>query len=565
MRRSVWLLAMCGFAGLSLHEARAQEAFGPANPFESAKPTRSMFFSAREGTETEASGPSRFVRSTGETAAQPERKNFYSELFGSEEQPAVTGAVAPAVETETAETGEVMQAAFEQGPAQGEAGEIQQVRDERPNLGSARPFPRQQPEARPVPVAGGGSRLSQPIATEQAEETKPVAPNPPADGESKGSFTISRGAPARPTATAPAVVAQAGPQTPSVSVEWVKKSDINVGQECACELVVKNPGSTLAANLEVEAFFPNNIRLVSAEPQPIAGTSSLTWRFEQLAPGETQVLAVKFVPLERGAIATRADVRFSASAAGTFNVAEPLLAIKIDGPSEVLIGEPASHTVHVSNPGTGIASNVQVEALIPDGLEHARGKRLVMDLGSLNPGETRPVRLALAATAGGPQVIQVQVRGEGGLVQTSSSEVAVVAPHVVAGIDGPGLRYVGRPGTYTLKVLNDGAAPTDNVRVMHKIPEGMSFVSADRGTQYDPSSRLLSWFVGRLTVGQSAEVKVTLNSDKIGEFTHFVRATAEHGVPSDAQFTTAVEGTSSLAIEVRDLDDPVEVGSEAIY
>lgn len=566
MRRSVWILAMCGFAGLSFQEVQAQEKFGQANPFEKTKPARSMFFSPKESAEpaSESKTPARFVR-TEESAPTEAPKNFYSELFGSEAEAAPT----------SGESAEVKQATFEQKSDEPAADTIQQVRGERSPFQSNRSFPRTNAPAQQVPVAGG-ARLTEPVPTEAPRSANPFAPKaPPAAQEdapapapeARGSVSFSNAPVARPAQTAPVAeaVKNAGPQNPSVSIEWIKKSDINVGQECHCELVVKNTSSCTASNVEIEAFFPKNIRLINASPEPTPGSESLLWRIAELPTAESKTFEVTFIPLERGGIATRADVRFSASATGDFTVAEPLIALKIEGPNEVMIGDPASQTVYVSNPGTGIATNVQVEALIPEGLEHARGKRLLMDLGTLNPGESRPVRLALAANTGGQQVLQVQARADGGLVQTNSAEVAVIAPKVLAGVDGPGLRYVGRHAVYTLKVANDGAAPTDNVRVMHKIPEGMSFISADRGAQYDATTRILSWFVGRLAEGQTAELKVTLNSEKIGEFTQFVRATSEHGSVSDAQVTTAVEGTSSLAVEVRDLDDPVEVGTEAVY
>lgn len=573
MRRSVWILAMCGFAGLSFQEVRSQEAFGPASPVESQKPVhRAMFFSASgkdsdssktpaaqpETSVAEAAPPGRFVRTADATTAGGKSQNF-AELF--QAKPANTGsAITQAVFTAESAPGQksledILQVDYEQ-PGDAPEGKIVQVRANAPSH-AAQPFPGMEPAA----AAPARHALNEPIATQ------PAAGSPFERQPARSNLTISRSTPqhAAPVAAAKTAPASNGPQTPSVTVEWISKSEINVGQQCRCELIVKNTGKSVNKNVQVEAYFPASVRLVSAAPEPAAGTDSLTWEFASLEPGESRTLEIAMIPLERGQIETRADVRFSSTATGTFAVSEPLLELAIEGPSQVLVGEPASHTVVVTNPGTGVATNVQVEALIPEGLEHARGKRLLMDLGSLNPGERRPVRLAMSAVSGGRHVIQVQARGDGSLVQTSAAEVLVIAPRLMAGVDGPGLRYVGRQGTYTLKVLNDGAAPTDNVRVMHKVPEGFSFVKADRGAQYDPATRILSWFAGRLEQGQSSEIHVTLSADKIGEFTHYVRATSEQGSVSDAQITTAVEGTSSLAIEVRDLDDPVEVGTEAVY
>jgi uncharacterized repeat protein (TIGR01451 family) len=352
---------------------------------------------------------------------------------------------------------------------------------------------------------------------------------------------------------------------PALSMTWSSKGTINVGQECVCELLIRNTGQQAAEDIEIEAYFPTTVRLVDAVPRPEASESFLAWEFDSIEAGSEQVISVKLVPLQRGDINADALARFSSRATKSFSVAEPLLTVAVEGPSEVTVGDPATQKILVSNPGSGIATNVKLLAAIPSGLKHVGGERIEMLIGTLNPGETRPVSLPLIAMEGGRHLVEVQARGDSGLVKTAATEVAVIAPSLKAGITGPGLRYVGRQATYTISVMNDGAAATDNVRVMYKVPQGLTFVSSDKGTQYDAANRLLSWFVGRMDRGQSAQLSVTVTADQIGEFSHLVRATSEYGAPSDAQLATTVEGTSSLSLEVRDLDDPVEVGGEAAY
>lgn len=362
-----------------------------------------------------------------------------------------------------------------------------------------------------------------------------------------------------------AIAATGSERSAGVTAEWVKKSDITIGQECVCDLVVKNTTDADVADVEVEAYMPSNVELVGTSPAPTSSGQSLVWKLQSLKAGESQAITIRMIPRERGNIATQAFVRFSKAASTTFSVAEPMLAVELSGPQEVMVGEAASQTVTVRNPGTGIASNVKVEALIPSGLEHSRGDRLVMDLGSLNPGEARPVRLALAAISGGRHTVEVRAQADGDLIQTCAAEVSVIAPKLAAEIQGPGLRYLGRQAVYTLTVNNDGAANTDNVRVMHKIPEGFEFVSSDKGSRYDSSTRLLTWFVGSLGRGETAESHVTLKGTEAGSYTHFIRATSEQGIVSDSQVTTRVEGAANLSLDVEDADDPIEIGAEASY
>src|SRR5580692_8666695 len=68
-------------------------------------------------------------------------------------------------------------------------------------------------------------------------------------------------------------------QAPTVCVQWVKRSPIVVGQECQCDLVVKNAGKTPARDLMVDAYFPVTVRLTHADPMPTDNTDHVTWSF----------------------------------------------------------------------------------------------------------------------------------------------------------------------------------------------------------------------------------------------------------------------------------------------
>ncbi len=569
MRRTVWCCVVGGLLGSGLSVGLSQDR-SPSTEW------------ARPATEATVA-PTEYRRNRS-SSASTERRSYYSELFGQDvATPLTESAPAAAEPTESAPDApadkpasprgtftisgrpvqmpaaqpalsDIIHAEFERPAGETERSRIQQV--------EANSF-----DAQPVDPRPSRSALSQPVLT-------PGAPAPMPS-------VLSDAQPPEPASSAPAVPAsvnvtrtavprsqvkpQTGPQESCVQVEWVKKTDISLGRECECDLVVTNTGDSAVRSIEVNAFLSKNVRLVTAEPGPESSEELLAWYLPELAAGGTQTIHLKLLPLAPGAITTHAEVRFSTGAAGQFEVTEPMLALQLDGPQQVLIGEAATQTILVSNPGSGVASNVRVEALIPTGLEHARGSQLLMDLGPLHPGETRSIRLPLAAIAGGKHTVQVTARAESDLQQQAAAEVTVIAPQVAAAIDGPSLRYIGRRATYTIQVKNDGSVATDNVRVMHKVPQGLTFVSAADGGQYDEGSRLLSWFVDRLEKGQQRELTATFACEEMGSFTHFVRATSAHGSVSDAQITTNVEGVSSLALDIQDLEDPVEVGSETAY
>lgn len=59
-----------------------------------------------------------------------------------------------------------------------------------------------------------------------------------------------------------------GPQSPGVTVQWVKHGGFNVGQECDVELVVKNTSQTVVRSVMAEAVIPANVEFVERDQQP---------------------------------------------------------------------------------------------------------------------------------------------------------------------------------------------------------------------------------------------------------------------------------------------------------
>ncbi|MBC7815569.1 MAG: DUF11 domain-containing protein [Planctomycetaceae bacterium] len=353
--------------------------------------------------------------------------------------------------------------------------------------------------------------------------------------------------------------------TPSVSVEWVSKGGINVGQECACDLVVKNTGKISARQVVVEALFPQSVRLTQADPQPAEVADHLEWSIPELAAGEERTIHIKMIPSQRGELATTASVRFTGTAANVFKVEEPLLKLAVEAPAEIIVGDPLVQSITINNPGTGAAQNVKIQVTTPKGLEATRGDRSQIEIGTLNSGESRTVRLSFTAIAGGEQTLEVVATADSGLKQAAETTVNVIAPALKIAVEGPGLRYAGRDARYTLTITNEGKAATNNIHVTHRVPKGFKFVKADKGGSFDADHSSVKWFIGHLEPSQTAQVKLHLQAHEIGQFEHHVAVTAEHGATAKADTMTKVEGSASLVMEIQDLDDPIEIGQETAY
>lgn len=439
----------------------------------------------------------------------------------------------------------VTQAIYDRNP--GRKTPVQQIR----NDGRPRSAP---------PISGFDDSAEKPAHPATGKETKETK-----EANSRDPFADDLDSPIR--VTSERSVAQAGPQTPQVTVEWFKRGEFNVGQECLVDLIVKNAGELPVTQVAVDAIFPTNVRLTAAEPQPASATDRLTWTFENLAPASEKKITIKLIPSRRGEVGATAQVRFTGASSAAFAVSEPLLKVTLKPPSkEIMLGDPASQMITVTNPGTGTAQDVKIEAKLSDGLEHStREDRLVIEVGAVGPGETRTYRLGLTASKGGTQSISVVATSSSDASSTDEIEFDVVAPSLKIAVEGPSLRYKGRNAKYTLTVTNDGSLANNNIHISQAVAEGFKFISADHNGKFDSSVRTINWFAGRLEPGETAQVSCELQSLQIGEFAHTVQVMSETGVQADARIETRVDGIASLTMELVDLDDPVETGSETGY
>ncbi len=525
MRSGIWILAMSSIVGLT----------GAVNAADTDSDKEARVSRYRALFESKKASESKAVRrySRDRAAAVKNYRKFFEDDDAAKSKTAAES-----------KEDEVRHADHKRSSESGRDTKVRQVRGNR----KAAPKP-------PVYRAEHRSRSGRRNNVRQVRSLKSDAPLPSVDVSTAPAAPVKSAAPKR-TLTGKST------GTPVVKLQWQMHGDINVGQECECSLLVSNSGRAAANDVIVEATFPVSVRLLSAQPKPTDSIERLVWEIPRIEAGESIDIRIRMVPSIPGELATSANVRFSSNSIASFNVEEPRLLVKLKGPEQAVVGDPATHMVTVSNPGTGVAQNVVLEASIPAGLEHSKGSNLSIGVGSLGPGESRSVRLAMAAVSGGEHIVLVQAQADAGLKQRAASSIKVIAPSLDVKIDGPSLRYINRRGSYKLTVINDGGAASNNVRVYHEIPEGFEFVKASNGGKTDSSGKGITWYVGHLDSGQSVDLSVELLAKTIGDFEHHVRVTADEGSHKEVKLATSVEGSAALVMVVDDRDDPIEIGTE---
>ncbi len=445
-------------------------------------------------------------------------------------------------------------------PIRGNTASLNDEHPAEPNAEQPRPLAEPPLEnARPLAAA--------PLVPFSAETAAPPTPRPPSN-YGQPAVAAPRDVAAREAAGhgTPGDRQFEGAQTPALTLEKIAPAEIQVGKLAMFELRVKNVGQIAAQQVQVTDHIPRGTQLVEARPQfQKAADGSLVWPLGTMQPGDEQVVQMQVMPQTEGEIGSVAQVTFAASATARSVCTRPLLTIEHSAPKKLLIGESLTMTIVVTNPGTGAATGVVVEEDVPPGLIHVSGAELEYEIGTLRPGESKPMELTLRADKAGIIKNTIVVRGDGNLAAQHQINIEVVAPQLQVGIVGPKKRFLERPATYTVPVSNPGTAAARDVELVAYLPRGMKFVETDAHGQYDPQQHAVFWTLEELPATKNGTVKLTAMPMETGDQKLRIEGRADLGLTTAFEQVISVDASAELIHTIADLSDPIEVGSDTTY
>ncbi|MFM7077675.1 MAG: hypothetical protein ACKO3G_16650, partial [Planctomycetaceae bacterium] len=362
-----------------------------------------------------------------------------------------------------------------------------------------------------------------------------------------------------------------GVQTPQLTVEKRGPREIQVGKTARFEIVVRNVGSAVANDVVLNDAVPFGTSLVATTPPatPVAAGAGnpgdLQWLLGALPPGGQARVGIDLMPMVEGDVGSVASVTFRADASLRSRATRPALEITSQPAAPVLVGEDSRVSITISNPGSGIATGVVLEAIVPEGLAHRSGRELEFDVGSLPPGEARSIDLVLATSGPGSHGLRLVARADGQIEVAQTAKVPVTSPTLDLAVKMPLRRFLQRPAACTISMTNAGTAPAMAVELVAQLPAGMKFVRANNAGYYEERTHRVLWNLEELPAGETGEVEVVLMPVALGQQKILVAARTAAGLSDQVAHAVEVEGLAALAFEVADSEDPVEVGGESEY
>jgi uncharacterized repeat protein (TIGR01451 family) len=207
----------------------------------------------------------------------------------------------------------------------------------------------------------------------------------------------------------------------------------------------------------------------------------------------------------------------------------PTVYLEKIGPPTVAAGKSFAYEIVARNTGTVPVFNVLVEDEIPAGARfvsadpkpEAHGERLAWNLGSLDVGGERRIKVELQAVGEGELTAGATVT----FSASSSLRTQIIRPKLALTVTGPEGIQVGDRAEFQIKVANVGTGPAMNVVLHDVLPPGL----------WHSQGRHIDAELGTLAPGESKIVPLPTTAVKAGPQVNETQVTAEDGLKASAR------------------------------
>ena len=321
----------------------------------------------------------------------------------------------------------------------------------------------------------------------------------------------------------------------------VNNTTPNFGDKVEYTITVNNNANKDAKQVVIVDTLGKGLKFINASHNGKydESTRTITWIID-LGAGESAVFSVNAAVGAYGNINNTVVVG-NKSATKNITVPEiiPGKSVDVENPN---FGDTVTYTVVVTNNGVVDAKQVVVKDILDKGLKFVKAtgeytfdedSRTVTWIIDLAKGESQTFYVTAVAEAYGVLINDVTVGDN-----TASADVVVpeIIPDKTANITNPNF---GDKVDYTVTVTNDGIGDANNVVIVDRLGEGLTFVSASDNGVWDPVKRTVTWIVD-LAKGESKVFSViatvvgygnVTNSLVVGNKTAGVNVTVPEIIP----------------------------------
>lgn len=404
-------------------------------------------------------------------------------------------------------------------------------------------------------------------AGKSAKSTEPGAPMKPSAADNAATTRMSSVPMMKPDGMVRGSIAYptGDPRTSALILEKAVPAEVMTNKPYTYELTVSNISSGKLENVVIHETIPAGLKLgdITGAAMAIAG-DKVRFTVGSLEAGKSVTIKVPATATQTGAATNNVSVSYDSSLAMNIQVVQPALAMTTTLPGEAMRGQQVPLKVTVTNSGTGIARNVKLEDVMPDGMATLDGKPgFSVPLGDIAAGEVKNVELPVKLSRHGAYTNTATATGDDGLRAEATAQVTARQPILTVEKTGPKQQYVGVPYSYDITITNKGDADARDVRVSDMLPAGLAVADAsDNGQLVDGK---VFWRFANIAKGSTQTIKLTVKGTEPGTAYNAVNVQAEYAQSVNVSGETMLVGVPAVRMEIMDEADPVVVGAETAY
>lgn len=349
-------------------------------------------------------------------------------------------------------------------------------------------------------------------------------------------------------------------------LEKILPQEVTLNSEFTYEYRVRNLTPHHLINVAIHDKTSSNFEVTVSSPiKPIISDLSVsTWKIGNLGPRESKVIQIKGKAVTEGEITTRGWATFQTVMFDKIKATRADLELSVVAPQVSIHTQPIRYEVKVKNTGSSSLSGLFVSGLVPENLKSLSGeKKIEFKQNFLSPGAEMKFSFELLPQAAGIYQLDLKAISEQGAASNAQMITEVRAPRLQIRSESPSQRFIGKEVLVNLVVFNTGNAPARNATVQLGIPNDITILAINNGGRKVGSN--IQWDLVNLPSGDSTDLSINVKSDVPGEY-QFKSSISIHGdIAESSSSSVKFTGIPAIALEVKDLKDPVPVNEEFIY
>lgn len=340
---------------------------------------------------------------------------------------------------------------------------------------------------------------------------------------------------------------------------------VNVNKEATVTAQLTNTGKTAVGQVEFVVALPGHVKMISASPQPAAVDGQLVrFNLRGMNANEKQTVRMNVVPSQRAQIDITTSVRTESQQKVLVAVRQPQLQAIINGPAQANIGDKIVHELVVTNIGDGVATNVDVQTLLPPNL--AQLKTPKARITEIAPGKVAKIAYHTQAIAAGPIQLKTSVRSDDGAApKLANMDMVVYEPTLQISAVGPKVNFVNRNGIYTINLANQGKVDVTDVQVALTVPPSMKVTTISREANVDAEKGILSWRFDRIAKGSSEQIQLMAIASEEGDQVSMITVGSHETAEKQIRLATRVTTRANVSVAIKNASGPVQVGGKALF